>query len=151
MVQTKKGTANMGIYKVGNNANIANFVCLWKSRLSRSWEVRMSHKIYDQSPGSASGWKEIFLLSDLKMLGSATIKVEARDSPLSACWTKLGIIYSTNGRITVGFYESVNNETLTGGVKYKVYNTISVVSRRRVAELLSIWKKTSVISKISWN
>ena len=60
MVQTKKETANMGIYKVGNNANITNFVCLWKSHLSRSWEVRMSHKIYDQSPGSASGWKEIF-------------------------------------------------------------------------------------------
>ena len=75
--------------------------------------------------------RKFFPLYDLKMSGSATIKVEARDSPLSICRTELGIIYSANGRITVGFYEPVNNETLTGGVKYKVYNTISVVSRRR--------------------
>ena len=33
MLQIKKETANIWEYKVGNNANIANFVRLWKTRL----------------------------------------------------------------------------------------------------------------------
>ena len=33
MLQIKKKTANIWEYKVGNNANIANLVCLWKTRM----------------------------------------------------------------------------------------------------------------------
>ena len=33
MVQTMKETANVLEYKIGNNANIANFVCLWNTRI----------------------------------------------------------------------------------------------------------------------
>ena len=36
MLQIKKKTLNRREYKVGNNANIANIVCLWKTRLSES-------------------------------------------------------------------------------------------------------------------
>ena len=35
----KKETVNMWEYKVGNNANIANFVCLWETRLRRSLKL----------------------------------------------------------------------------------------------------------------
>ena len=33
LVQIKKKTAYIWEYKVDNNANIANFVCLWKTRM----------------------------------------------------------------------------------------------------------------------
>ena len=32
-----KETANIWEYKVGNNGNIANFVCLWKCRITCNW------------------------------------------------------------------------------------------------------------------
>ena len=34
MLQIKQETADISQYKVGNNANIANFVQLWKPRLT---------------------------------------------------------------------------------------------------------------------
>ena len=34
IVQTKKKTPNIWKYKVGNNANIANFVCSWKTQMN---------------------------------------------------------------------------------------------------------------------
>ena len=34
MLQIKKETANIPEYKVANNANIANFMPLWKPRMS---------------------------------------------------------------------------------------------------------------------
>ena len=36
MLQIKKETANIWEYKVGNNANIANFVYLWKTQVFSS-------------------------------------------------------------------------------------------------------------------
>ena len=68
---------------------------------------------------------------------SVTIKVDTRNALISTYETKLSIIYSVNGRITVGFYEPIKNETLTGGVKCKVYSTIFAVSGRGAAEVLS--------------
>ena len=44
MVQIKKENAIMWEYKVGNNANIDNFVRLWKPRLSQKPES--SQRVY---------------------------------------------------------------------------------------------------------
>ena len=46
MLQMKKEIVNIWEYKVDNNANIANFVSLWKTRLSRSavWNTDFKSK-----------------------------------------------------------------------------------------------------------
>ena len=41
MLQIKKETGNLWEYKVGNNDNIANFVCLWKPRLDETCAARI--------------------------------------------------------------------------------------------------------------
>ena len=39
MVQIKKETGIMWKYKVGNNANIDNFVCSWKTQLDNKFDT----------------------------------------------------------------------------------------------------------------
>ena len=39
MLQIKMETANIWEYKVGNNVNIANFMCLWKTRMILQWFI----------------------------------------------------------------------------------------------------------------
>ena len=50
MLQIKKGTGNLCEHKVGNNANIANFVCLWKTRMPVK-DQRCRRQRYDDGDG----------------------------------------------------------------------------------------------------